>query len=521
MCIHILYFCHEMDGTSSSCEDRYQLPAWFLNHHIRTEADLAGTPNRMVFCDSSCDDCKESKRDDEYDGDDMMESPARTEESTGDPGPGVSAQETLRNRIHYKTFMELRDTVLANFVLDQDGRLLRPDEFGVVFRVKEGDKYVMDAAWIYEAGVKLAKAMGVSLVTLDYEDMEELACAFYHQDQENTNGKEADGAVTVDPDPKDTRIDSSGTDKAEKDEAEKDEAWKPDMESFTTFRDRYFATRSKPNATAPSTRLNQRAMSAILDAVGSPSDACPSNGDETSSMPDTGAVMVHIVDCTSLYDSDNFMRRRVLARFAEALQAKREKGHAMAMLVSTESSYLEPGHKEYTKLRTTQVSAVDSTIDKIDDIDLREILRRRAINVRRLRRCLREQVAHLFPCNLIDVSADWNSAEQADEFKAFGKRLWSSSEICRVKTQLMGRAWKKRTLGYADIAAVLRRVGILTTDPEGDKNKANDPDPKGDKNKVNDPLDAISLNEYEESLRECVVSRGRLRKQKMFVRGAR
>lgn len=508
-----------MEGTSSSYKDRYQLPAWFLKRHVKTEADLAGTPNQIAFCDSSCDECKISRRDDIDNGDDMIEKPARTEESSGDPEPGVSAQETLTNTIHYKTFVELRDTIVANFVLDQDGRLGRPYEFSVVFRVKEGDKYVMDAAWTYQVGVQLAKAMGVSLVTLDYEDMEELACAFYHQDQEKADG-EADGTVKVGPDPADTGIDNNNTDEAQKDEAQKDaaqkdndsleKAWKPDMDSFGTFRDRYFATCNKRNATARSTRLNQRAMSTILDAFGGSSDRCSSNGDKTSTRPDTDPVMFHIVDCTRLYNSDNWRRRRLLARFAESLQARREKGQAMAMLLSTESEYLEPGGREYTKLGATRGSAVVSTIDKIDNLALREKLRRRVINTQRLCRYLRERAAHLFPCDLIGVSANWNSAEQSEEYKAFGNSLWSSSEIFRATTQLVGRAWKKRTLGYADIVAVLRRVGILDTDPpETPKTE--------DKNKVNDLLDSVELNTYEESLRECVVSSGGFLERKIFV----
>lgn len=511
--IDTLHFSHEMDGHASCCEACYQLPAWFLKHNVKTEAELANAPNRMVFCRSICDDCKDSRGDDEDNEDGMRESSVRTEESTSEPEPGVSAQEPARNTIHYKTFVELRDTILAKFVLDQDGKIGRPEDLGVVFCVKRGDKNVMDAAWISQAGVQLAKAMGVSLVTLDFEDLEELACAFYHQDREKpeckeTDGKETDGAVTAIPNPTDTRIDNSGIDEARKDDDSVENAWKPDMDSFTTFLDRYFATRSKRKATAPSTRLNQRAMSTVLDAFGSSS---PSNGDEASTGPSPGAVMFHIVDCSYLKNElDRWTKRRILARFAEALQARREQGQAMAMLVSTEDYWLEPGYPGYAKMKATKGSAVVSTIDKIHDLELREAMRRRVINVRRLCRCLREQAAHLFPRVLIDVWADWSSAEQAGDSKAFGERLWSSSEVSRVKTQLLGRAWKKRTLGYSDIAAVLRRVGVLMPSPAGTLEKES-------KKNANDLLDSLNLNKHEESLSECVVSRGRFMERGMFV----
>lgn len=139
-----------MDGNSSLCEARYQLPAWFIK---RKEAELAGTPDQMAFCASSCEFCKQSKGDDEDNSDHTRQCPVHNGKDTSGPQLCVSAQARLTNVIHHKTFVELRDTILANFVLEEDGRVGRPQDFGVIFRVKEGHRHVTEPTWVYQAGV--------------------------------------------------------------------------------------------------------------------------------------------------------------------------------------------------------------------------------------------------------------------------------------------------------------------------------------------------------------------------------
>lgn len=236
MCTNAFQFCHEMDRDSTFCEERYLLPAWFIKRNGRTEAELAGASEQMISSASSCEHCKQSKGDDEDYWDDMREYPAHTEKDTSDPQPGVSAQSPPRNIIHHnKTFVELRDTILANFVPEKDGRFGRPQDFVVVFRVKEGHRHVTEPTWVYRTGVQLAKMMSASLVSLDFQDLEDLACAFYHQDQENSNCDEAGDSATVDADADDICDEDNDDEETRDDCSSPFKAWKPNLELFTIF----------------------------------------------------------------------------------------------------------------------------------------------------------------------------------------------------------------------------------------------------------------------------------------------
>lgn len=490
-----------------SSDPAYVLPGWFMERNVKTPLELTRMPNQMVFCD--CKDCEEAKADDEAFED---EEQWATQKSAGVKNVGESGQHT--DTIHYKTFAELRDTTLSTFAPGDEGKLAFLRDSSVVYRLGEPRKcsccsgtsiYVMEPVWMDRAVVQLAKKLAfASLISFDFEDLEELGYDFHRQDIQ------AKKRCTDDED--------EGTDSTAK-------SWDPDMESFTTYLEQFFAIHSEGNADTESWQRNQRVVSAVLDAATSKT-TIEGAKNESGQQPDSGAILIHIIDCSFVNEAlDRGVKQRVLARFAAMVQAKREEGQAVSMLLSTKSSSYKPGEKEYREIGGTKGSTVTASNDTIRDLDSREKLRKGIINSRRMRRFMRQEVSHLFSSEFLDDSSDWASADRGKNYKSFGDKLWSTAEMRRALAQLMGRGWRSgkpgTRLDFGDVRAVLRRIGLFTqVDVDTDGQTGNE---ENEATKTasgfpgaateDDPEDwkDLNLNRYEEDLRECVVNRGKSR----------
>lgn len=470
-----------------SSNPAYVLPGWFMERNVKTPLELTRMPNQIVFCD--CKDCEEAKADDEAFED---EEQWATQTSAGVKNVGEPGQHT--DTIHYKTFAELCDTTFLTFAPGDEGKLAFPRDSSVVYRVEKpstcsccSGTSIVEPVWMDRAVVQLAKKLAfASLISFDFEDLEELGYDFHRQDNQ------AKKRCTDDED--------EGTDSTAK-------SWDPDMESFTTYLEQFFAIRSERHANTESWQRNQRVMSAVLDAATSKTTTEGAKN-ESGQQPDSGAILIHIIDCSFVNEAlGRRVKRRVLTRFAAMVQAKREEGQAVSMLLSTKSSSYKPGEKEYRKIGGTIGSTVTASNDTIRDLDSREKLRKGIINSRRMRRFMRQEVSHLFSSEFLDDSSDWASADRGKNYKSFGDKLWSTVEMRRVLAQLMGRGWrsgKPRTrLDFADVRAVLRRIGLFTqVDADTDGQTGNE---------ENEATKNLNLNRYEEDLRECVVNRGKSR----------
>lgn len=192
-----------MTAPLSLSNARYLIPSWFLERNVKTAAELSAAPDQIVFC--TCGDCKEAKADDDGEGTDLAddEYPEKDKAVHDAEKDGVKelndswssslAEESCPDEIKYKTFAELRDITAAAFAIDRDGKLLRPEASAVIFRM-EKEEYdeigydcttsFMEPVWMARAVERVAKALGVSLVTLNLEDIEELGDDFHRQDKE-------------------------------------------------------------------------------------------------------------------------------------------------------------------------------------------------------------------------------------------------------------------------------------------------------------------------------------------------
>lgn len=507
---------------------------------MKTAADLSAAPDQIVFC--NCADCKEKIADDYGSDADLADEKCpdkagQNVEEDGakelDDGCGSSlGRELCTDKIRYSTFAKLRDMTAAALVTDRGGKVLRPEASAVVFRMEREDYYsgesCMEPVWMGRAVERVAKALGVSLVTLDLQDLEELGCEFYRQDKEaqrcDTSGDAAIPLTSTSERPEGdaeakqdgSMISATSTEEGEnkyeeaqeaeevqeavdienaedlEDENEnasiKQQQWEPDLCSLSAFVDHFFAARAERYATAESWQRTQLVWTLLLDAVRD-NLATESNASEIlGGTPRPSAVIFHITDYRSVDDS---LKRRVLARFAGKMQQRRKQGDAVVMIVSTQDYDLWPDRRLQRKIGATKASTTVARYVKMSDagLKIRERTYNGTINARALRHCLRECCAPIFPADLLKVTADWACAERSKSLRGLGDTIWTSEDMGHIVTRIMGRAWLKPELRFSDIRAVLKRLGFYNpVEPE-----AQDAPPCSEKaeSEDNDKINAI------------------------------
>lgn len=562
-----------MTAPLSLSDARYLIPNWFLERNVKTAAELSVAPDQIVFC--TCGDCKETKADDDGEGTDLADEayPEKDEavhdvdkesvKELNDSWSSSFVRGLCPDEIKYKTFAELRDITAATFAIDRDGKLLRPEASAVIFRMEKEEcdeigydctTSFMEPVWMGRAVERVAKALGVSLVALNLEDLEELGGDFHRQDKEarkcKTSGDVAiplastserhekdakakqDGSTT-----NTTLIEGSENKDQEAGEAEDvddnnentsstGQQWEPDVCSLSAFLSHFFAARSERNADVESWQRTQLVWTLILDAVKAKLVTENIASEMKSGTFRPKAIIFHITDYPSL---DGYrLKRRVLTRFAEMLQQRRKQGDAVAMIVSTDDTSLGPDEKLQSKIGAGRASTIVAR-DVISDAVLatRKQSYTGIINTRALRRCLREFCAHLFLADLLKVTADWACAERGKSFtsRAFGGKLWTSTEMGYIVTQLLGRAWLKPKLSLADVRAVLNRLGLYnpvepeTQDTPARSEKAefenngesttNTPEAATTEEDLSEILRGLDLNSYEQELTQRIVEPGK------------
>lgn len=419
--------------TISSPDKAYVLPSWFLEHNVKTAQDLATIPDQMVLC--KCDACMKIKLEDEafQDG-----------EQPDDKPDGLQEKDDSRRApddICYKLFAELRNVTCASFVPSRYGNLRKNST--VILRV-EGNNGVsrLEPTHMSQIVTQVAKvSKNISVITFDLEALEELGCEFHQQDSE----------------------------RAEKENSTA-QRWEPNLDSFTTFLEHFFAIRSKRKADEKSWQRNQQVLSTVLDAAQLKSAARYA---EMGQADGSDAVLIHIIDCPFTHQALGYrVKRRVLARFAEMVRARREQGQAVTILLSTSYWDYLGGFEEFTKIGGAESSNVTANCDDVTNLDHRMEVRKGVINTQRFRRLLRLQApSNLFCAEFLAYSSDWTSTELGQTYNSFGKDLWASDDVRKALARIIGRAWgirePKSEMTLSDICFVLERVGLVSQ-PEPD-----------------------------------------------------
>lgn len=541
---------------------------------MKTAADLSAAPDEIVFC--TCADCKEAKADDDGGSADLAdeECPDKARHDAGKDGikdlndswSSSLARGLCPDEIHYSTFAELRDMTAAAFVTDRDGKVVRPDASAVVFRMEKKETSTstgsgftstsfMEPVWMGRAVERIAKALGVSLVTLDLDDLEQLGGEFHRQDKEaqkcettgdaarplhvastserpedNANAKQ-DGSMANAESMEGSENKHEEAEEPEEADKNNEEAspdqkqWEPDVCSLSAFLSHFFAARAERYAAAESWERTQLVWTLILDAVRGKLATASTAGKMTGRRPCPSAVIFHITDYRSV--GGYTLKRRVLTRFAGIVQQRRKQGGPVVMIVSTECDYLSPEGKLQRKIGAGRASTTIARNVKMSDADLaiRTEIYEGAVNVRALKHCLREYCAHLFPADLLKVTADWACAERGKSFRTFGGTMWTSADMNHMVTQIMGRAWLRPKPGFADIRVVLNRLGYykcLESETQGtsarsekaefkvdDKSTTNTPEDTTSEEDGSEVIRGLDLNDFEQELTQRIVWPGK------------
>lgn len=560
----------------SPSNSRYLIPHWFLERNVKTAAELAAAPDQIVFC--TCGDCKEAKADDDGGGGADLTDEEKHDKSGPEVGNYVvkeindscssSLARGLRpDEMHYKTFAELRDITAAAFVTGRDGRLSFPEASAVVLRMEMeeiSDYYhttisFMEPVWMGRAVEQVAKALGVSLVVLNLDELEELGSDFHGQDKEAQKCKTSgDVDLTLastserhDKDAKakedgstadDISIEENGNKDQEAEEAKEvddnnesaslhEQQLDPDMCSLSAFLGHFFAARAKRNGAAESWQRTQLVWTSILEAVRGKLATESTASEMTGGIFRQSAVIFHITDYVTYPNFDGRrLKERVLTRFAEMVHERRKQGDAVVIIVSTQDDSLEPDQRLQGKIGARPASTVVARDVKLSDADsaLRKQSYRGIINARALRRCLRHCCAHLLPADVLEVTADWACTERDKSFRSFGGTMWTSTEMGRIVAQIMGRAWLKPKLTFTDVLVILKRLGLyqpVETETRGTPARSEKAEfEHNDESTTTNTFDedvkkvlrGLNLNSHEEALTECIVEPGKSVKEVAF-----
>lgn len=542
------------EGVSRQSPSRYHLPAWFLERNVQTCSDFDGS---VSIC--QCKVCESYKK--LYEDEEAEDQSPGGESIADDPKPEEESHTSsekhdydCEDAISYAKFSELRDTVATNMVW----RHMRPGDSSVLFRrcaASGCSTCTMEPVHMSDIVGQVATSLGMGLISLSFEDLEELGSDFHAQDkgftgsrgekktaeEESTETKKETPSTTETSAGQDTTAEASSdkgvenNTKGTSDEATqpkepiKDE-WKADWSDGATFTDHFFAAKSKKwkdEANLSYSAWRDRAKesyAAILDGASVKMGQQSKPKDEPQAanavVSNSRGLLVHFVDCDhSGSGLQQRQKRRVLVRLGELVQERREKGQDVVLVISSRT--LEPTEKLCQKAGVSTLSEVTLSIvnHSQQNSEKRDLRRKGAINTRRLRWIL-ETMAKPASARL---EVDWLQSATGDDLARYGQEVWSINDIHRAAGQILARTWIKPNpvITSKHVDSVLTRLGLLKIPKAAEKTEAKeakeasgDTETKGDEVPVSeeaekDPLDGIKLDEHEKRFRDCVIKPSR------------
>lgn len=539
------------EGLSKESSSRYHLPDWFLERNVKTSSDLEGS---VPIC--QCKACEKYKKlyEDEETEDETPASESTSEDpKPEDPKPEEDSHTSSEKHDHdcedaisYAKFSELRDMVATNMLW----RHVRPQDSSVLLRrcaVSGCGTCTMEPILMSDIVDQVAKSLGMGMVSLSFEDLEELGSDFHAQDKRHSASRDekkatekessektkesssttetsaGDGTKTETSSDKGAEKNTEGTSDAAKTPKEpiKDE-WKANWSDETTFTNHFFAARSKKwqdesNFSYSAWRdRTKKSYTAILDGASvkigqksRPQDKSPADNAAAST---SRGLLVHFIDCDHSGSSVDYrFKRRILVRLGELVQEMRGKGQDVVLVISSRT--LEPGEKLCDKAGVATASGVTLSIVNPSEKNSkdRDLRRKGAINTRRLRRIMETGMAQPASAR---PEIQWLQNATADDLARYGPEMWSINDIHRAAGQILARTWIKPhpVISSKHVDSVLKRLGMITSpkaaEKTDEKEKTGETETKSDEvveETEQDPLENIALDDYEEKFRECVI----------------
>ncbi|RTE71758.1 hypothetical protein BHE90_013832 [Fusarium euwallaceae] len=409
--------------------DNLQLPEWFLNHNIILKEDLDKLHPKIEVVDA--EEAKAIKARNE----------AGNYKAEGQP-PGPT-----KSQISSETFSMFRDILASALARDSEGRLDSKQSF-VIFETRE---IAVSIDFLDELVKALAKELGTSLISYGFEDLEDLGLEFDLQTPTDPSESKPDKK-------RDKKKDSDHfslakhwfSSSSETDTDVKKEAWEKTQRSYSTILDAI---------------LNNQAVDTTKDGE---STEAPRNDQPES----TGPVLIHVREASTMLSQQ--YGHRFLGRLCDAIQQRREKGQTIAVVmtvpepnrVDCSCDQCMNGDRLQWKLVYNHTCATPSSLHEISPLNIDREDRCRhphymaSVNVRRLKRILRQSMSHVFDPELLHPHADWKQLVCKEPGKCFGNGQWSWENIYQAFLQLKGRSYEKEKLDAADILLVLWRLGL-------------------------------------------------------------
>lgn len=424
----------------------HQIPEWFLKGNIKAPADLVDFKSRVHLSDCN--------------------SPEET-----------IADDSIIFEISSKTFSGLRDLVYASFVRNADGDL--PAELPTVsFRAKP-TPYAYSNDVLDDIVMGVAKDIGATLVLVDLDDLEDLSCEFKRQDKKYPQVPLSE-------------------DDAESSNKEKREV------------QHYFAVDSEKDASKSAWSRVNRAVSAIISAARAAAMP-PSDGESQDSF-----IIVNLRDVNRIMNSADPDHFRPLARFRDFVQERRKLGENIVLLTSISDHLTWSDDKERVD-KITRESGIqaESCLDctpsiregmiTSEDIPHTISAYHAMINMRCLKRLLREKLVNGESIDFLQISSDWGKLGTS-----CGGIEWSRDDIKRAALQIIGRSFKKPILGLDDIESVLRQLDLCRDPDQDNKDRVDKAD---ELKKWEEKKGRLSkrCNQHEKQLLSCIVNPGKFK----------
>lgn len=525
---------------------RYHLPAWFLERNVKVSSELEG-----YVCICQCSACESYRK--LYEDEETEDQPPGGDFTANGPQAGEESHTSsekhdyyYEDAISYAKFSELRDMVATNMLW----RHMRPRDSSVLLRrcsVSGCSTCSMEPAHMNDIVGQVAKSLGMGMVSLSFEDLEELGSEFHAQEkgyvvnraEKETAEKDSSEITKETSSTAETPTGEGTTSEASTDkgaesktkgtsneatrpkEPVKDE-WKADWSNGATFTDHFFAAKSKKwkdeaNLSYSAWRdRTKQSYAAILDGASAKlgQEIKPREAQQADNgvISNSRGLLVHFIDCDHSGSSlDHRQKRRVLVRLGELVQERRENGQDVVLIIS--SRMLGPGEKLCLKAGVSTISGVTLSIVNPDEqrIEDRNLQRKGAINSRRLRWILETFMAQ--PASP-RPEIDWLRNATAEDIARYGQDIWSMNDVHRAAGQILARTWIKPqpVITSKHIDSVLRRLGMLTSPKSAEKTDAKEESGEAEtkvaevaEEPEKDPLEGIRLNDHEEKFRDCVI----------------
>lgn len=527
---------------SQESSSRYRLPSWFLERNIKDPSRLEGC---VHIC--QCEVCESYKKlyEDEEKEDQAPESEtttgfSRLQEKFNPHSPNHDCD--YEDAISYLKFSELRDLVAASMFW----RHMRPQDSSVLFRrcwTPDCKNCIMEAVRMDDLVTQVAKSLGMGMVSLSYEDLEELGSEFHFQDKgfavSSSDAKTAEGNKTEKPSETDTsaeestkpeassdkgagnQVDGTINDVTKPEELIKDE-WSPDWSQAATFTNHFFGAASKKwkdeeNFSYSAWRdRTKQSYAAILDGASTKlcQESKPQEGRQADNgeLSNLGGLLVHFIDCDHSGAGLEYRRkRRILVRLGELVQERRENGQAVVLVISTGT--LKVMDKLCRKAGVSRISGTPMVNVKYSrkNAETRDLQRKGTVNTRRLRWILETGMAQL-ACSRPEVK--WLPSAKGDDLALYGQDRWHIRAIDLAAGQILARVSIKPqpVVTSKHVDSVLRRLRMLKSPEPAEKTDAKEesaePEKKVDKavdEAPQDPLEGLTLDDHEEKFRDYVI----------------